>query len=177
VEPIPLGSLTTWFSIACWVTVGVTFLAALLRTKALQLFGAAGFVFVMFFASVGVSLETGPPASMAHFPAQDLALLGLLWLTWGERAQAWKWVVGLILLGQLGLHAGYWALYVGGDTTKATLRWYIRLNNSGMAAILASMTITGGLHVWQCRGDLVDLLRRLPVLRRRAWASDQGVET
>lgn len=163
-EPIPFGLLTTGFAAGCVVALAVTFLAALLRTGALQVFGASAFVFVMFFASLGVSSEVGPPRSMAHYPLQDVSMLFLLWITWGKKPEVWKWVVGCILLAQLGFHAGYWALNVGGDTTRATLRWYIRLNNIGMVAILSSLSITGGFHVYRARSDLADLFRRWFVL-------------
>lgn len=163
-EPIPFGLLTSGFAAGCVVALAVTFLAALLRTGALQVFGASAFVFVMFFASLGVSSEVGPPRSMAHYPLQDVSMLFLLWITWGKKPEVWKWVVGCILLAQLGFHAGYWALNVGGDTTRATLRWYIRLNNIGMVAILSSLSITGGFHVYRARSDLADLFRRWFVL-------------
>jgi len=160
VEPIAFGLLTGGFAAGCAVALAVTFIAALLRSGALQVFGASAFVFVMFFASLGVSSEMGPPRSMGHYPLQDLVMLFLLWITWGRKPEIWKWVVGGLLLFQLGLHAGYWALYVGGDTTRATLRGYILMNNIGMAAILSALTITGGLHVYRARSELADLLER-----------------
>lgn len=163
-EPIPFGLLTSGFAAGCVVALAVTFLAALLRTGALQVFGASAFVFVMFFASLGVSSEMGPPRSMAHYPLQDLTMLFLLWITWGRKPEIWKWVVGGILLAQLGFHAGYWALFVGGDVTRSTLRGYILLNNIGMAAILSALSVTGGFHVYRARRDLADLYRRWSVL-------------
>lgn len=149
-----MGPIATAFSNALWVTLGITMLAALLRTRALQLLGATSFIFGMFWLTQAIKDTSGPPWSMAHYAPQDLATIALLLITWGERRDLWKLAVSGLLLLQIGLHATFWGLFVANLTPTPVLWWYIAANNLGLAAILAVLGGTGGFHVFVGLRDL-----------------------
>lgn len=138
-----MGPIATAFSVACWITLAVTMVAALMTAKGLQVFGAAAFVFAMFWASRAVSASVGPPWSMAHYPLQDACMIGLLWFTWGHKSESWKVILAWLLLLQLGFHATYWLVWLEGMRDLPTLRTYIMLNNMGMVGILLTLATQG----------------------------------
>lgn len=158
-----MGVVSTSFAFACGACLLICMAAAYMRTGALNLFGAASFVFVMFWVSRAVSASLSPPWSLAHYPVQDVAMLGLMWATWQKPSAMWRVAVSFLLLLQLGFHAGYWALYVAGATDVHTLRGYILFNNLGMAGILLALSLQGVGHVL---AGIADLRRSEPVL----WA-------
>ena len=162
-----MGPIATGFGIACWLTLGLTMAAALMQSRGLQVFGAAAFVFAMFWASRAVSASLGPPWSMAHYPAQDAAMIGLLWFTWGHKSELWKLTVAWLLLLQLGFHATYWLVWLTGGHDVETLRTYILLNNVGMAGILLTLSLQGALIVL---AGLPDLFAGDPVFHRGSVA-------
>lgn len=156
-----MGPISTGFAFACCATLMICMGAALVRTRALHLFGAAGFVFVMFWVSRAVSQVLSPPWSMVHYSVQDLVLIGMLWYSVSGRIEWWKAAVGLLLLAQIGFHTTYWGLYVTGLADITSLRQYIFLNNVGLAAILLSLSVEGARDVlgWVAT---VPRFRRLP---------------
>lgn len=158
-----MGPISTAFAFACFATLMICLGAALVRTRALHLFGTAGFVFVMFWVSRAVSELLPPPWSMAHYSLQDVVLIAMLWYSVAGRIDKWKAVVGLLLLAQLGFHTAYWGLYITGQADITSLRQYIFLNNLGLAAILLSLSVEG---VRDVLGWVLDLrgLRVLPDL-------------
>lgn len=149
-----MGVVSTSFAFACCATLTVCLGAALVRTRALHLFGTAGFVFVMFWVSRAVSQVLDPPWSLAHYSVQDVALIGLLWYSASGKIEWWKAVVGLLLLAQLGFHTAYWGLYVTDLADISSLRQYIFLNNLGLAAILLSLSVEGARDVLGWAADL-----------------------
>jgi hypothetical protein len=149
-----MGVVSSSFALACCLTLAICMWAALVRTRALHLFGAAGFVFVMFWVSRAVSAFADPPWSLGHYSLQDVALIALLWWTWGGRHEWWKATVGLLLLAQLGFHTAYWGLYITGSADLSSLRLYILLNNIGLAGILLSLSVQGVRDVLASLSDL-----------------------
>lgn len=156
-----MGPISTGFAFACCATLMICLGAALVRTRALHLFGAAGFVFVMFWISRAVSHVLTPPWSMVHYSVQDLVLIGMLWYSVSGPIEKWKAAVGLLLLAQIGFHTTYWGLFVVGFADISSLRQYIFLNNVGLAAILLSLSLEGARDVlgWAAT---VRPFRRLP---------------
>lgn len=148
-----MGPVSMWFSVAVCGCLAVCLAAAHVRTQALQLFGAASFVFVMFWVSRAVSSMLWPPWSLAHYPLQDAALILLLWLT-GGRSEYWKVIVSILLTVQLGFHSAYWSVWLLGGADVDFLRTYILLNNLGFAGILLALTARGVGHVLAWSGDL-----------------------
>jgi hypothetical protein len=142
-----VGPISTAYSFACCATLMICLGAALVRTRALHLFGTAGFVFVMFWISRAVSEVFDPPWSLGHYAVQDAALIGMLWYSAAGRIEWWKAVVGLLLLAQLGFHTAYWGLFITGLADITSLRQYIFLNNVGLAAILLSLSVEGARDV------------------------------
>jgi hypothetical protein len=151
-----MGPIATAFGVACWIVLGITMAGALLRSQGLQVFGVAAFVFVMFWGSMAASAQMEPPFSMAHYPAQDAALIALIWWTWGPRIHAWRIAVAGLLLVQLGFHATYWGLYAVGNHDINTLRAYILCNNVAFAGILLALAFRGAGHVLAGLDDLFD---------------------
>jgi hypothetical protein len=149
-----MGTISSSFAIACVACLLICMIAAYIRTGALNLFGAAAFVFVMFWVSRAVSASLSPPWSLSHYPLQDVVLLALLWATKGANREWWRVGVAFLLVLQLGFHAGYWALYVSGATDLHTLRGYILLNNLGLAGILLALSLRGIGHVAVGLADL-----------------------
>ncbi|MDO9334925.1 MAG: hypothetical protein Q7T61_00860 [Caulobacter sp.] len=149
-----MGPISTGYAFACCGTLMVCMGAALVRTRALHLFGAAAFIFVMFWISRAVSIELDPPWSLAHYPLQDVILIAMLWATAGGRIEWWKAMVGLLLLAQLGFHTAYWGLYITGNADVSSLWQYIFLNNVGLAAILFSLSVEGARDVLGWAADL-----------------------
>lgn len=142
-----MGPISTGFAFACCATLMICLGAALVRTRALHLFGTAGFVFVMFWVSRAVTEVLDPPWSMAHYSVQDAILIGMLWYCAKSPVEWWKAVVGLLLLMQIGFHTTYWGLYITGMADISSLRQYILLNNLGLAAILLSLSVEGARDV------------------------------
>lgn len=149
-----MGPIATGFSIACWITLGITMCAGLMQTRGLQVFGAAAFVFVMFWASRALSASIGPPLSMSIYPLQDFCMIGMLWMTRTHRPEAWRVIVAWLLLLQLGFHATYWLVNLTGHHDLDTLRTYILLNNLGMAGILLTLSAQGARCVLAGVSDL-----------------------
>lgn len=139
-----MGPVAISFAVACTVVLGLTFFGAMVRTKGLHPFGAAAFLFVMFWVSRGVSDQVGgPPWSMLHYPVQDVILLAMVWHVWGEGRALWKPAVAILLLLELGFHASYWGAWLNGDYSLATLRHYIFLNNAAFAGVLFALGFAG----------------------------------
>ena len=149
-----MGPISLSFAWAVCICLGICMAAGIMRTGALQLFGAAAFVFVMFWISRAVSGVTSPPWSLAHYPLQDVTMIGLIWLTWGRRAELWKVATSWLLMLQLVFHAGYWLAVVTGRADHGMLWTYILLNNLGMAGILLVLTMKGVGHVLVGVADL-----------------------
>lgn len=164
-----MGEVATLYAIATSGALLVCIVATLLRHEAHQLFGAAAFVFVMFWMTKAIAVKVGLPWSTAHYAAQDLALVGLLAITWGKRHEWWKSVLVVLLVAQLGFHAAYWGAYIMGAAEGAVLWRYILANNVGYALILLVLTIRGGAHVVAGVGDLLRSAGRV-----RGWSRPHG---
>jgi hypothetical protein len=150
--------VTTLYILATSVMTALCFLAFVVNRAALDVFAAAGVVFIFTVISEQIVSLFAPPWSSAHMPVQDVICAAVATWSWRRTRRRWAFGLAAAFTVQCAVHVVYWgaifvisALAALGVTDDVSIRPLIRLYpwpiNALFLVELAILSTAGGGYV------------------------------